>query len=86
MPALSRPPNEGALLSVETRGPAPLWQQWFTNLWRNVAPSDHFYIPAASGVPTGTPEVRTGFVPMKFDTANNDLYVFDGSWIKVTLS
>lgn len=85
MPAPPRPPNERTLAGPDDR-PAPSWQQWFTNLWRNVAPSDHFYIPAASGVPSDTPEVRTGFVPLRFDTANNDLYVYDGSWIKVTLS
>ena len=41
------------------------------------------YIPSVGGIPTGTPTSFTGKVPLAFDTVNNDLYVYDGSWIKV---
>lgn len=39
-----------------------------------------FYIPTVAGTPTGTPATKTGFVPMVYDTTNDELYVFNGGW------
>lgn len=44
------------------------------------------YVPARAGPPSGTPTAITGFAPMYFDTTNNDFYIYDGGWIKVTLA
>lgn len=44
------------------------------------------YIPTVAGVPTGTPAAESGRVALVFDTTNDDLYVYDGSWIKVALA
>jgi len=44
------------------------------------------YIPTCAGVPTGTPTTKTGRVALIFDTTNNNLYVYDGSWISVALA
>lgn len=44
------------------------------------------YIPTCAGAPTGTPTTKTGRVPLIFDTTNNNLYVYDGSWISVALA
>lgn len=44
------------------------------------------YIPSCAGIPTGTPTIKTGRVPLIFDTTNNNLYVYDGSWIGVALT
>lgn len=83
MPALSNPPNVVPIAGSEAATQA--WQQWFTSAKRELT-GQAFYIPAVAGVPTFTPEVRAGFVPMVFDITNNNLYVYDGSWIKVTLA
>lgn len=45
-----------------------------------------FYIPAAAGAPTGVPTAVAGRVPMYYDTTNNQFYVYNGAWKKVTLS
>lgn len=45
-----------------------------------------FYIATCNGVPSGTPTTKTGRVPMVYDTANNDFYVYNGAWKKVTLA
>lgn len=44
------------------------------------------YIPTCAGTPTGTPTSKTGTVPIVFDTTNNKLYIYDGSWISTTLT
>lgn len=84
MPAPSQPPNSAPIVGSERLTTA--WQTWFSAIYRTVVPSGVFYIPAASGVPSGVPENRAGFVPMKYDTANDDLYVYNGGWVKVSLS
>lgn len=45
-----------------------------------------FYIPAADGVPSGTPTSISGTVPMYYDTTNNDFYIYNGAWKKVALA
>lgn len=47
--------------------------------------SGFFYIPAASGAPSGTPTSISGRVPMYYDTTNNNFYVYNGAWKKVLL-
>jgi hypothetical protein len=39
------------------------------------------YIPTCAGTPTGTPTAHTGRVAIVFDTTNNKLYIYDGSWL-----
>lgn len=39
------------------------------------------YIPTCAGTPTGAPTAQTGAVAMVFDTTNNKLYIYDGSWL-----
>jgi hypothetical protein len=50
------------------------------------ATTGHVYIPTCAGVPTGVPATKTGQVAIQFDSTNDDLYVYDGSWIKVALT
>lgn len=38
------------------------------------------YIPTCAGVPTGTPTAKTGKVPLVYDTTNDALYIYNGSW------
>jgi hypothetical protein len=45
-----------------------------------------FYIPAASGAPTGVPSGVSGKVPMYYDLTNNQFYVYNTAWKKVTLT
>jgi hypothetical protein len=40
------------------------------------------YIPTCAGAPSGTPTSYTGRVPIVFDSTNNQLYIYDGSWLK----
>jgi len=61
------------------------------NIYSAVAPATtmtdgFFYIPAAAGAPTGVPTSITGQVPMYYDSTNNNFYVYNGAWKKVTLA
>ncbi len=40
------------------------------------------YLPTCAGAPTGTPTSYTGRVACIFDSTNNQLYIYDGGWIK----
>lgn len=44
------------------------------------------YIPSCAGVPSGTPTAYTGKIALIFDSSNNDLYVYNTAWKKVTLT
>jgi hypothetical protein len=44
------------------------------------------YIPAAAGAPTGVPTPIAGYVPMYYDTTNNNFYVYNGAWKKILLA
>lgn len=44
------------------------------------------YIPTCAGAPTGTPTAFSGRAPIIFDSSNNKLYLYNGSWKGVTLS
>lgn len=82
-------PQSRATLVNQDGTPAPYWARWLTELYRTVVPTGPnrvLYIPAVSGVPTFTPESRGGFVPLAYDTANDDLYVYNAGWVKVTLA
>lgn len=50
------------------------------------ATNGFFYIPTCAGAPTGTPTAKTGRVPMVYDSTNNDFYIYNGAWKKVTLA
>jgi hypothetical protein len=40
------------------------------------------YVPTCAGPPTGVPgDAPTGTVALVFDTTNNKLYIYDGSWL-----
>jgi len=45
-----------------------------------------FYIPAAAGIPTGVPAAIGGHVPMYYDAANNQFYIYNAGWKKVALT
>ena len=42
------------------------------------------HIPTTVGVPSGTPDLISGVVPMAFDTTDNRLYAFNSSWQQVS--
>jgi len=44
------------------------------------------YIRTCAGTPTGAPTAFTGHVAMLYDTTNNKLYAYNGSWRSVTLT
>ena len=39
------------------------------------------YIPTCAGAPTGTPTTYSGRVAMVYDTTNNALYIYVGTWV-----
>lgn len=43
------------------------------------------YIPTSAGAPTGVPTSYTGKVAIQYDTTNNRLYVYNGSWKSIVL-
>lgn len=45
-----------------------------------------FYIPAAAGAPSGAPTSVSGRAPMYYDSTNNNFYVYNGAWKKVSLT
>ena len=46
-----------------------------------------FYIPKASGAPSGTPAAITGCAPMYYDSSANKFYIHNGTaWKSVTLT
>ena len=45
-----------------------------------------FYIPSATGPPTGVPTSISGQVPMYFDATNNKFYIYNGGWKGVILA
>lgn len=44
------------------------------------------YIPAAAGAPTGIPAGQSGRVPLYYDTTGDFLYVYNGSWKRVSFA
>lgn len=44
------------------------------------------HVPSAAGVPTGAPTNPTGNVPLYYDSTNNRLYAYNGSWRSVALT
>lgn len=49
------------------------------------ATNGFLYIPTCAGTPSGTPTTQTGTCAMVFDTTNNKLYIYDGSWLGGTV-
>jgi hypothetical protein len=47
--------------------------------------SGHMYIQAHANAPTGAPLGSAGYVAMRYDTANNFLYIYNGGWKKSTV-
>lgn len=61
------------------------------NVWPGRASASNmtngfFYIPSAAGAPSGAPTAISGYVPMYYDSTNNQFYVYNGAWKKVTLA
>jgi hypothetical protein len=53
----------------------------------NAGATDGFtYIPTCPGKPTGTPTRQAGSVPMIYDTVDNNFYIYNGTWMKVSLT
>ena len=44
------------------------------------------YISSMAGNPTGTPTALTGKVAIVYDTTNNELFIYNGSWRSVALA
>ena len=52
----------------------------------NLSAVGFLYIPSVAGVPSATPTPIGATVPLVYDTDNNDLYAYNGSWKKTGLS
>lgn len=50
------------------------------------ATNGFLYIPSSAGAPSGVPSAKTGLVPLHYDSTNNQFYVYNGAWKKVTLT
>lgn len=50
------------------------------------ATNGFLYIDTCAGAPTGTPTAFTGRVALIYDTTNNNFYIYNGAWKKVTLT
>ncbi len=48
------------------------------------ATNGFIYIRSGPGAPTGVPTSKTGMIPLYFDSTNNNLYIYNGSWKKTT--
>lgn len=44
------------------------------------------YMPTCAGTPSGTPTAFTGKVAFVYDTTNNKIYIYNGSWRGVTVT
>jgi hypothetical protein len=44
------------------------------------------FLPTMAGAPTGVPIALPGFVPCVFDTTNNKLWIYNGTWKGVVLT
>lgn len=44
------------------------------------------YIPSAAGAPVGTPTANTGTIPLYYDSTNNRIYAYNGSWRSVVVA
>lgn len=44
------------------------------------------YVASCNGVPSGTPTSFTGRIPIVYDSANNKLYAYNGTWKSVALT
>ena len=50
------------------------------------ATNGFLYVPTCAGAPSGTPTAFTGTVALVFDTTDNKLYFYNGSWKAATYS
>lgn len=57
-----------------------------TTALATTATNGFMYIPVISGTPTGTPDSKSGRVAICFDSTNNKLWAYNGSWKSSTLS
>ena len=44
------------------------------------------YIPTCAGAPTGTPTAATGLAPIVFDTTDNKIWFYNGTWKGVAVA
>jgi hypothetical protein len=62
---------------------------WFFGPYGNLSPTStngFLSIPSGAGAPTGVPATRPGCTPLYFDTVNNKLWAYNGSWVGVGMS